>query len=195
MKTIILATNNAGKIKDFEQLGLGKFNFITQSKLNISQVPEDGLSFVENALIKARNASKQGRLPVIADDSGIVVDYLKGQPGIYSARYAGEHGNSQANNEKLLSQLEGVDFEKRTARFCCAIVFLQHEFDPSPLIAQGSWEGIITTEIMGNNGFGYDPIFYVPSHQCTAAQLNIKTKNTLSHRAIALKKLIKKLSD
>lgn len=190
MKKIILASNNQSKINEFKQLTNGQFTLLSQADLNISEVPEDGLSFVENALIKARNASKQGNLPAIADDSGIVVDYLKGQPGIHSARYAGKHGDDEANIEKLLQALEGVPSQQRTARFWCAMVWVEHQNDPTPLIAQASWEGLITTDSYGDGGFGYDPIFYIPSHRCTSAELDLKIKNTLSHRAKALTKLI-----
>ena len=190
MKKLILATNNLGKIKEFNQLTDHQFMLITLSELNITQAEETGLSFVENAIIKARHASKQAMLPAIADDSGLVVDCLQGQPGIYSARYSGQHGNDARNVEKILNQLEGVPTQTRTARFWCAMAWVKDADDPTPIIAQASWEGLIATDTHGDNGFGYDPIFYVPTHRCTAAELTAEVKNTLSHRAKALKKLL-----
>lgn len=193
MQKIILASNNQGKIKDFNHLIGNKFSLITQSEFAITEAVENGLSFVENALIKARNASSQSGFAAIADDSGIVVDYLKGDPGIYSARYAGKDNNALKNNKKLLKQLQDVPYEKRGAKFWCTLVFIEHEKDPTPIIAEGVWQGFIATQISGDNGFGYDPIFYVPSCCCTVAELDIATKNTLSHRAQALTKLVKKI--
>ena len=186
---VVLASGNAGKLREFfEILGSAGFEVVAQSKYNVTDVPETGLTFVENAIIKARNASQQTGLPALADDSGIEVDALNGQPGIYSARYSGEGGSNKnaANNEKLLNAMKDVPDEKRTARFRCCIVFMRHAEDPSPLIADGSWEGTILRELSGANGFGYDPLFYVPDFGKSAAELNSDEKNSASHRGKAL---------
>lgn len=196
MKTrIILASNNQGKIKEINAL-LAKtpFKVIPQSTYAIWDIEETGLSFVENAIIKARHACMHSGIAAIADDSGLEVDYLQGEPGIYSARYAGEDKNDQANLEKLLHKLEGVPEAERTARFRCVVVYMRHAYDPAPLICQGAWEGRIAFEPKGENGFGYDPIFYVPDQQCHAAELASDVKNSISHRAQALQDFIKKIS-
>ncbi|MDH5257604.1 MAG: RdgB/HAM1 family non-canonical purine NTP pyrophosphatase, partial [Gammaproteobacteria bacterium] len=153
---IILATGNAGKVREIQAV-LSEYDIqvLPQSQFDVPEAIEDGLTFVENALIKARHAAKLTGLPAIADDSGIEVDFLKGQPGIYSSRYAGENGNNAANNQKLLDALKGVAKEKRTARFQCLIVYLRHELDPTPIICQGTWEGYITEHASGTQGFGY----------------------------------------
>lgn len=188
MKTV-LATGNQGKVAEMQQT-LQEFGFevIPQSEFNIPEAIEDGLTFVENALKKARHACEQTGLPAIADDSGLEVDALNGAPGIYSARYAQNSDSKatqpQANNEKLLRALEHVD--DRTARFQCVIVYLKHAKDPTPIICQGSWEGRIAKAASGTNGFGYDPLFYVPSEQQHAAELSVQTKKKLSHRGQAL---------
>lgn len=187
---VVLASGNAGKLKELgEILQLSNVELVPQSALDVSEVAETGLSFVENALIKARHACRETGLPAIADDSGIEVDALNGEPGIYSARYAGVSGDKAdaANNEKLLSELEQVAEEDRTARFQCVIVYLKHEKDPMPLICQGTWEGRILFEEAGDNGFGYDPLFYVPTHDCASAELPADVKNSLSHRGQALR--------
>ncbi|HEC04606.1 MAG TPA: RdgB/HAM1 family non-canonical purine NTP pyrophosphatase, partial [Thiothrix sp.] len=154
---------------------------------------EDGLTFVENAIIKARHAAKHTGLPALADDSGIEVDALMGRPGIYSARYAGEHGDDEANNDKLLEELADVTEEARTARFRCCIVYMHHAEDPSPLIADASWEGRILFERSGDNGFGYDPLFYVPTHHTSSAELDPDEKNRISHRGTALRDMLQQL--
>jgi len=188
---VVLASSNPGKVKEIQALlAESHFTIRPQSDFSIPDAIEDGLSFVENAIIKARHASKLTGLPAIADDSGIEVDYLNGQPGIYSARYAGENAGNEANNLKLLKELDGVEKTKRSARFQCLIVYMQHELDPTPVICQGTWEGYITLESSGKQGFGYDPLFYVPEHQCTSAELAPELKNQLSHRGQALKKLV-----
>ena len=164
-----------------------------QSEFNVDEVEETGLTFVENAILKARHAAKISGLPAIADDSGLEVDALNGAPGIYSARYAGTDATDEQNLQKLLADSKNVPDEQRTARFQCLLVYLRHADDPTPLICQGTWEGFITQEPMGDNGFGYDPVFFVPKHNCTSAQLTPEQKNQLSHRGQALNKLLTKL--
>jgi XTP/dITP diphosphohydrolase len=193
MKKIILASNNKGKIREFNTMLDGLYEVISMSDRQVEEVPETGLTFVENALIKARNASEQSGLPALADDSGIVVDALGGGPGIYSARYAGKHGDDEANTQKLLDQMHVIPEGERTARFWCAIVFLEHANDPTPIIIQRGWEGEILRKKVGENGFGYDPIFYVPTHDCASAELAPEIKNTLSHRGRALTALLEEL--
>ncbi len=187
---VVLASGNRGKLKELaEILSLNGIELIPQSEYQVSEVAETGLSFVENALIKARHACAETGLPSIADDSGIEVDALNGEPGIYSARYAGASGSEAdaANNAKLLTELEQIAEEDRSARFQCVIVFMRHERDPMPLICQGTWEGRILFEESGVNGFGYDPLFYVPTHDCASAELPAEIKNSLSHRGQALR--------
>ena len=188
---IVLASSNPGKVKEIQTL-LAAENILIrpQSDFDVPDAIEDGLTFVENAIIKARHACKLTGLPSLSDDSGIEVDYLQGQPGIYSARYAGEHSNNTANNDKLLAALKGVEQNRRTARFQCVIVYMQHDLDPTPLICQGTWEGFITLALSGKAGFGYDPLFYVPDQQCTSAELLPELKNKISHRGQALQKLV-----
>ncbi|HIM95219.1 MAG TPA: RdgB/HAM1 family non-canonical purine NTP pyrophosphatase [Gammaproteobacteria bacterium] len=193
MKKIILASNNKGKIREFNAMLDGLYEVVSMSDRKVEEVPETGLTFVENALIKARNASEQSGLPALADDSGIVVDALSGEPGIYSARYAGNHGDDEANTKKLLDDMQSVPDGKRTGRFWCAIVFIEHANDPTPIIIQRGWEGEILREKVGENGFGYDPIFYVPTHGCASAELAPEIKNTISHRGRALAALLKEL--
>ncbi|BDX04338.1 non-canonical purine NTP pyrophosphatase [Marinomonas pontica] len=187
-KTIVLASNNAGKIKEFNTL-LGDMGIYVkpQSEFNVEEAEETGLSFIENAILKARNACAQTGLPALADDSGIEVDYLDGAPGIYSARFAGEHGNNDANNQLLLEKLDGVPELERTARFHCVLAYMRHKDDPTPQVFHGVWEGRILTAIEGQEGFGYDPIFYVPECGCSAASLPKEVKNQISHRGKALK--------
>ena len=194
MKKNILATGNKGKVKELGEL-LANFEMevIPQTEFGVVEAEETGLTFVENAILKARNAAAHTGLPAIADDSGLEVDYLKGAPGIYSARYAGTDGNDPANNQKLLRALDGVPEGQRSARFQCLMVYMEHAEDPTPLIAQGSWEGRILTAPQGENGFGYDPIFFVPEQGCSSAELPAEVKNRLSHRGQALKRLVKLL--
>jgi XTP/dITP diphosphohydrolase len=191
---VILASNNIGKIHEFrtmlEPIG---FEIVPQVELNVPPIPETGLTFVENALIKARHAAAYTRLPAISDDSGLVVPALHGAPGIYSARYAGQKAMDGQNNKKLLLNMENLPDEKRQAYFYCALVFIRYESDPVPLIACGQWQGSILRESKGDNGFGYDPIFYVPERDCSAAELTTDVKNQLSHRALALKALLEQL--
>lgn len=191
MKDILLASGNKGKVNELKEmlapLGL---NVVPQSEFNVEEVPETGTTFVENAIIKARHASKVTGLPCIADDSGLEVAALNGAPGIYSSRFAGEDATDGTNIDKLLSQLDGVDESKRQARFVCVLVFMRHADDPTPIICQGSWDGVISTQRQGENGFGYDPVFFQPQLNLAAAQLNPEQKHALSHRGKALKQLM-----
>ena len=193
---VVLASGNKGKLNEFNQL-LAPLDItvLPQSEFNVSSVEETGLTFIENAILKARHASKISGLPAIADDSGLEVDALKGAPGIYSARYAGETTDDNANNQKLLRELNGITTENRTARFQCVLVYLEHPADPTPIVCQGSWEGLILESPAGSQGFGYDPLFWIPSKQCASAELNRDEKNRLSHRGKALRELINRLSD
>jgi len=191
---VVLASSNRGKLRELQKvLHQENIALLPQSEFGVTDAEETGLSFVENAIIKARHACEVTGLPSIADDSGIEVDALNGDPGIYSARYSGIVGDGadEANNAKLLKALEHVEEAERTARFQCVIVYLRHATDPVPLICQGTWEGRILTEACGTNGFGYDPLFYVPTHQCASAELPGKIKNAISHRGQALQKLLK----
>jgi XTP/dITP diphosphohydrolase len=193
MKKLILATGNLGKVREMNAMLKGVYEVVSQKELGVNEVPETGLSFVENALIKARNASRQTGLPALADDSGIVVDALNGAPGIYSARYAGEGASAEENLQKLLVDLKRQNTGSRQARFWCALAFVQHGDDPTPVIIQRSWEGEIINEARGQGGFGYDPIFYLPSHGCTSAELSSEEKNKISHRGQALQAFIEQL--
>lgn len=194
MKTLVLASGNAGKLKELQaMLGDLPLQIVAQGELGVSDVPETGLTFVENALIKARHASAVTGLPSLADDSGLIVDALDGAPGLYSARYAGSPTNDAANNAKLLDALREVPAERRTARFYAVIVLLRHANDPQPLICEGSWEGVILDELRGSNGFGYNPVFLDPALGLTAAEMDPAQKNAISHRALALQLLKQKL--
>jgi XTP/dITP diphosphohydrolase len=191
---IVLASNNPGKIREIQAL-LPDYSVLPQSDFVQTEVEETGLTFVENALMKARHAAQHCRHPVLADDSGLAVDALGGAPGIYSARYAGVGASDQDNVDKLLVQLEGVALEERTARFICVLVLIEHANDPVPLIAQGIWEGRILFHPTGSNGFGYDPVFWVPAHDCSSAELAPDVKNSISHRGLALKQLVTLLKE
>lgn len=184
---VILASSNAKKLKELAELLTLNFELISQSDLDISSPPETGLTFVENALIKARHACTMSGLPSIADDSGLEVEKLKGAPGIYSARYAAQEATDSDNISKLLSEMDGI--EDRRARFICVMVYMRHAQDPVPLIAQGIWEGEILDQPAGMNGFGYDPVFFVTEENCTSAQLLAEAKNRISHRARAVAQL------
>jgi XTP/dITP diphosphohydrolase len=186
---IVLASGNQGKIREIQAI-LANHPIIAQSQFDVPEVEETGSTFVENAIIKARNAALHCNMPAIADDSGLVVDALDGAPGVISARYAGNGASDQENLQKVLTDLEGVPDSKRSARFICVMVFLHHAEDPCPVIAQGIWEGRILQRSVGNNGFGYDPIFWVPDQNCTSAELSANSKNRLSHRGQALQRLI-----
>ena len=191
---IVLASNNAGKVREFNQLLTDTdIEVIPQSEFSVTEIEETGLTFVENALLKARNAAAHTGLPAVADDSGLEVDALQGAPGIYSARYAGAGASDQDNVQKLLEALKNVPEKKRSARFQCLMVYMRHAQDPTPRIFQGTWEGQILYETRGDNGFGYDPVFYVPGQRCSSAQLSPEVKNSLSHRGQALKQLVQSL--
>lgn len=208
MSSIVLASGNAGKIREIQAI-LQNDRILPQSQFNVMEPEETGSTFVENAIIKARNAALHCQLPAIADDSGLVVDALQGAPGVISARYAGvsaiapgialppasmqSGASDQANLEKVLHEMQGVPVEQRSARFICVMVYLRHAADPTPIIAQGVWEGRITQTPAGENGFGYDPIFWLDDYQCTSAQLSPELKNQLSHRGQALRILAEHL--
>lgn len=191
---IVLATGNPGKVAELSQM-LAPFNLqvVPQTELGVSDADETGLTFVENALLKARHAALITGLPAIADDSGLAVDALGGAPGIYSARYAGEKASDTANIDKLLAAMAQVPMAKRTAQFHCVLVYLRHAEDPTPIICHGVWPGVITVQAAGQNGFGYDPVFYVESEGCTSAELTRQRKQQLSHRGKALHQLITQL--
>lgn len=191
---IVIASDNQGKLKELQDaLGELTFEFVPQSKFGVTGPEETGLSFIENAILKARHASKETDLPAIADDSGLCVDALGGAPGIYSARYAGPECNDAKNINKLLSSIESITGEDRAAHFFCAIAYVRHATDPAPLIALGQWFGRILEEPVGESGFGYDPVFFIPHLNCTAAQLPMDSKNKISHRAKAIKEMGEKL--
>lgn len=191
---IVLASGNPGKIAEIQAI-LTTHRIVAQSNFNIAEAEETGSTFVENAIIKARNAALYSQLPALADDSGLVVDALNGAPGVISARYAGAGGSDRQNLEKVIAELEGIPEDERTARFICVIVLMRHANDPFPLIAQGVWEGRILYQRQGSNGFGYDPIFWVPEFQCASAELSAEIKNSVSHRGQALRQLTKLLAN
>ena len=194
MKRIVLASNNPGKVREFnELLEGGNLEVVPQSVYGVPDIEETGLTFVENAILKARNAAQHTGLPAIADDSGLEVDALRGAPGIRSARYAGPQASDADNVARLLEALREVPEAARTARFQCLLVFMRHAADPTPLICQGTWEGRILESPRGGNGFGYDPVFFVPGHGCSAAELAPEEKNRLSHRGQALRCLVERL--
>jgi len=194
LQQFVLASSNQGKLREINQLLSGlHIQGVPQTEFDVPDVEETGLTFVENAILKARNAAMHTGLPALADDSGIEVDYLRGEPGIYSARYAGKAASDLDNLNKLLYALKDVPDEERTARFQCLMVFMRHEKDPTPIICQGTWEGRILLEPKGENGFGYDPVFFVPTHNCSSAELESSVKNQLSHRGQALQKLLTEL--
>ena len=191
---VVLASNNAGKLHELRALLYDThLECESQAQHNVPEVQEIGLTFIENAIIKARNACRWAHLPAIADDSGLEVDFLQGQPGVHSARYAGEGATDQKNLQKLLRELQGVNDKERTARFQCAVVYLRFESDPSPLVFLGTWEGQITTSAKGKNGFGYDSVFLAAGLKRTSAELEPEQKNRLSHRCKAMRQLVEKL--
>ena len=193
-RELVLASGNPGKLRELsEMLGNVGWTVRSQSEWAISDAVEDGLTFVENALIKARHAARQTGLPSLGDDSGLVVDVLGGAPGIHSARYAGEPCNSSANIQKLLKEMEQVPSDLRTAHFYCVLALVRHAGDPAPLLATGSWCGHIAPRPQGSGGFGYDPVFWVSGQECTVAQLDPAVKNRLSHRGRALAGLLDQL--
>jgi len=193
---IVLASGNQGKIAEIQaMLQHHDIEVISQSFFEVPDIEETGTTFIENAIIKARHAAKITGLPAIADDSGLEVDAINGQPGVYSARYAGLPSNDTLNTKKLLKALDGIPEKKRSARFHCLMIFMAHATDPSPLIGQGTWEGRIAFQEAGDNGFGYDPVFYSPEHQCVSAELTATIKNRVSHRAQALNQLMPQIAD
>lgn len=192
----VVASSNQGKLAEFRDLlGEAGYEFITQGELGVADVEESGLSFVENALLKARNAARATGMPALADDSGLCVDALGGAPGLYSARYAGPRGDAQANIAKLLEAMKDVPAAQRTAHFVAVIVLLRHAEDPQPLIAEGRWSGVILDAPRGTGGFGYDPVFLDPENNLSAAEFEPAIKNRLSHRGRALALLRQKLAD
>lgn len=193
---LVVASSNAGKLAEFRDLlGDAGYEFVTQGELGVDDVEETGLTFVENALLKARNAARTTGLPTLADDSGLCVDALGGAPGLYSARYAGNHGDAQANIAKLLDAMKDVPRAQRTAHFHAVIVLLRHADDPQPVIAEGRWSGLILEAPRGHGGFGYDPVFLDPENNLSAAEFEPAIKNRLSHRGRALAALRQKLAD
>lgn len=191
MKQIVLASGNQGKLREFNQLLAElQYEVLPQSVFTNIEADETGLSFVENAILKARHASRVSGLAALADDSGLEVDVLDGAPGIYSARFAGDQASDKDNNHELIRRLSGFDAEKRTARFQCVLVFMRHWKDPTPLICQGTWEGVIVDTPKGVNGFGYDPLFYIPELGCCSAELSPEKKGQLSHRSKAVAQLL-----
>ncbi len=191
MDQIVLASGNLGKLREFSQL-FSPLNIevIPQSEFGVPEAEETGLTFVENAIIKARNACEHTGLPAIADDSGIEVDYLLGAPGIYSARYAGSDASDDDNLNALLAALSGVPDQERVARYQCLLVMMRHSKDPTPLICQADWQGHIMTAASGDGGFGYDPIFWVSETNCSAAELTSEQKHAISHRGKAIQQFI-----
>lgn len=186
---LILASGNTGKLAELRELLGEGFDLHAQSELGVTDAEETGLSFIENAILKARHAACATGLPALGDDSGLCVDALHGAPGLYSARYAGRHGDSEANIDKLLRELEGVADTERRARFVCVLALVRHADDPMPMVAEGVWEGRILPARSGNGGFGYDPVFFSPAHGCSAAELPTEVKNRDSHRGLALAQL------
>ena len=193
-RQLVLATSNKGKLAELQPLlaDVG-YALVTQGELGVEDAVEDGLSFIENAILKARHACAATGLPALADDSGLVVDALDGEPGLYSARYAGTHGDSAANIARLLQRMQGLEGEQRRAHFHCVIVLMRHARDPQPIVAEGRWPGLILEAPRGDGGFGYDPVFLVPEQQHTAAELDPALKNRISHRGLALAALRERL--
>ena len=192
MNKLVLASNNAGKLREFAAL-LAPLDFevLPQSAFGVSEAEEPHFTFVENALVKARHAARLTGLPAMADDSGICAEALAGAPGVLSARYAGEPKSDQRNNDKLIAELANQG--NRRAHYCCVLVFVRHADDPQPIVAEGEWHGEIIDTPRGQNGFGYDPYFWLPEYACTAAELPAETKNAVSHRGKALQLLIERL--
>lgn len=195
MQKLVLASGNPGKLRELSRLLESlDYQLYPQAYFGVAAVPETGTTFVENAIIKARNASQHTDLPALADDSGIEVDALDGAPGVYSARFSGADATDDTNNALLVEKLRDIPAEQRTARYRAVIVYMRHAGDPAPIICEGSWEGLIQLEPRGDGGFGYDPYFYLPDHGCTSAELSVEEKNRLSHRGQALRQLRKALA-
>ena len=192
MKTLVLASHNQGKLKELQAMLGAHFKVRSVSEFSQQEPEETGLSFIENAILKARHAAKVSGFPALADDSGLAVDYLKGAPGIRSARYSGQN-NDAANNQQLLTALAGVPDEQRGAQFVCALALVQHADDPLPIVCEGFWQGRILHAPQGGHGFGYDPLFFVAEQNCSSAELDASTKNKLSHRAQAMQQLSQRL--
>lgn len=194
MMKLVVGTDNQGKLTEIKSYFEGfQIELIAQSTFNITPPKETGLSFIENAILKARHAAKNSELPSLADDSGLAVDALGGAPGIYSARYAGENARAEDNIKKLLTAIKTLQGEDRKARFYCVIAFVRHYKDPTPIVCQAEWEGRLLEQPVGNGGFGYDPIFFIPHLNCTAAELEPQQKNAISHRAKALNSFVERL--
>lgn len=188
---IVLATSNPGKIAELQSmLEALPIEWIPQAEFDIPDIDETGKTFIENAILKARHAAKLSGLPALADDSGLVIDALDGAPGIYSARYAGKEATSEERNQKILDEMRDVPKEERSAAYHCVLALVEYEDDPVPLICHGVWEGSILFEPRGNNGFGYDPIFYVTTNRCSAAELSTAEKNAISHRGQVVDQLL-----
>jgi XTP/dITP diphosphohydrolase len=194
IKKLVLASGNRGKLNELSDL-LQSLNYqiYSQAELGVPEVLETGTTFVENAIIKARNAAQHTGFAALADDSGIEIDVLDGAPGVYSARFSGDDATDQKNNALLVEKLRGVSMAERTARYRAVIVYMRHASDPSPIICEGSWEGLIQLEPQGSGGFGYDPHFFLPEKSCTSAELSAEEKNNLSHRGQALRQLVNRL--
>lgn len=195
-RKLVLASGNRGKLSELDAIlaPLG-WTVMPQMEWGIDEAVEDGLSFIENALIKARHASEHTGLPALGDDSGLVVDALNGGPGIFSARFAGPNADAAANNQKLLSEMAGVPESERGAHFYCAMALVRHADDPVPLLATGRWNGRIMESLSGDGGFGYDPLFWVPGQECSSAELPTRLKNQLSHRGQALAVLMDQMAE
>ena len=194
MKKLVLASGNPGKLRELlALLDKSQYKIIPQSEFNVPEVAETGTTFVENAIIKARHAAEHTGHAALADDSGIVVDALNGEPGVYSARFSGSHASDESNNALLVEKLGSIPEAQRSARYQAVIVYMRNAADPSPIICEGSWEGIIMLEANGSGGFGYDPYFYLPDYGCTSAELSADEKNRVSHRGQALRLLLEKL--
>ncbi len=191
---VVLASNNKGKIRELQDL-LPSLKLYSQAAFNVPEAEETGETFIENAIIKARSGAHYSGLPTIADDSGLVVDALKGAPGVHSSRFAGNNASDKRNLEKLLHDLKSIPAQQRTARFICVLVFMRTAQDAFPIIATGVWEGLISKESVGTNGFGYDPVFWLPELNSTSAELSAAKKNSLSHRGQAIRALIKQLQN
>lgn len=191
---LVLASSNVGKLAELRDVLGSDFELHAQSEFGVTDADETGLSFIENAILKARHAAVATGLPALGDDSGLCVDALEGAPGLYSARYAGTHGHSEANIDKLLGELADVEDAGRGARFICVLALVRNAQDPQPLIAEGTWQGRILHQRRGSNGFGYDPVFFSPVHGCSAAELPAEIKNCDSHRGLALAALRERMA-
>ncbi len=194
MKKLVLASSNPGKLRELSALlDESRYKIIPQADFNVPEIAETGTTFVENAIIKARHAAQYTGLAALADDSGIVIDALNGEPGVHSARFSGSDASDESNNILLVEKLRSVPEGQRSARYQAVIVYMRNAADPSPIICEGSWEGIMVLEAKGSGGFGYDPYFYLPDYGCTSAELSADEKNRISHRGQALRLLLEKL--